>query len=211
MLSPPLGLLAEPLCAVRFPERGRKKATTLAGGGGNPKILLLDLVYAIAGLGLRGLDLETVLLGRGREEAPDRVFLPIRVFRDLGQSRPLGSPDQFQDLGALALGARRAGFLGVGGFGFRAGLGVLLRRGLCFAPLALLWLLGAPFFGLAPFFEEAFSGTTCERRLLPGYLCASSTTQIATRPSVSSVINFNGGFGWRSNPGNPPHLNTRRR
>jgi len=43
-----------------------------------------DLVHAIPGLGLRGLDLETVLLGGGREEAPDRMFLPIRGFHDLG-------------------------------------------------------------------------------------------------------------------------------
>ena len=50
-----------------------------------------------------------------------------------------------------------------------------------------------------------------KRRLLPGYLCASSITQIATRPTVSSAINFKGGFWWRSNPGNPSHLNTRRR
>jgi hypothetical protein len=42
-----------------------KKAATLAGGGGNPEILLPNLVYAIAGLGLRGFDLEAVLLGGG--------------------------------------------------------------------------------------------------------------------------------------------------
>jgi hypothetical protein len=28
-------------------------------------------------------------------------------------------------------------------------------------PLAAFWPLGAPFFVLAPFFEEAFSGATC--------------------------------------------------
>jgi hypothetical protein len=39
-------------------------------------MLLLDLVYAIAGLSLGGLDLEAVLLGGGREKAPDRMFLP---------------------------------------------------------------------------------------------------------------------------------------
>jgi len=48
--------------------------------------------------------------------------------------RPLWPPDQFQDLCALALGARRAGFLGVGGLGrLRSGFGSLLRRGLSFA------------------------------------------------------------------------------
>jgi hypothetical protein len=82
----------------------------------DPESLFLDLVYAIAGLGLRGLDLEAVLLGGGREEAPDRMFLPIRGFHNLGQARPLGPPDQPQDLCALALGARRAGFLSLGGF-----------------------------------------------------------------------------------------------
>ena len=32
-----------------------------------------------------------------------------------------------------------------------------------------------------------------KRRLLPGYLCASSTTQIATRPTVSSAIKADSG------------------
>jgi hypothetical protein len=84
------------------------------------EFLLLDLVYAIARLGLGGLDLEIVLLGGGREKAPDRMFLPIRNFHDLGQRRPSGSPDQFQDLCTFALGARRAGFLGLGGFSLLA-------------------------------------------------------------------------------------------
>src|ERR1700682_6488480 len=75
-----------------------KKAAALASGGGDPEILLPNLVYAIARLGLRGLDLEAVLLGGGREEAPDRMFLPIRSFSDLDQDRSLGPPDQFQDL-----------------------------------------------------------------------------------------------------------------
>src|SRR6202049_3304261 len=50
-----------------------KKPPTLAGGGLVPdrdlEVLLLDLVNPIAGLALRGLDLETVLLGGSREEA----------------------------------------------------------------------------------------------------------------------------------------------
>ena len=111
-----------------------KKAATLAGGGLNLASLLLDLIYAIARLGLGGLDLKAVLLGGGREEAPDAVGLPIRCFHNLGEARALGPPNQFQDLCALALGARRAGFLGVGGFGLLAGLGFLLPGGLGFAP-----------------------------------------------------------------------------
>jgi hypothetical protein len=119
------------------------------------------LVYAIARLGLRGLDLETVLLGGGRKEAPDRMFLPIRSSHNLGQARPFGPPDQFQDLCALALGAWRTGFLGRGGFALLAGLGFLLRRGFGFPALGAFLPLGAPFFWVAPFFEEAFSGATC--------------------------------------------------
>ncbi len=105
------------------------------------RFLLLSLVYAIAGLGLGGLDLEAVLLGGGREKSPDRMFLPIRGFHDLGQARPLRPPDQFQDLCALALGARRAVSLAGAGLAFLPAL--------------------APFFWLAPFFEEVFSGATC--------------------------------------------------
>jgi hypothetical protein len=53
---------------------GRKKAAALASGDGNPKVLLPNLVYAIAGLGLRGLDLETVLLGGRGEETRIECF-----------------------------------------------------------------------------------------------------------------------------------------
>jgi hypothetical protein len=77
------------------------------------------------------------------------MFLPIRGFRDLGEARPLGPPDQFQDLCALALGARRAGFLSPGGFGLLGSLGFLLRETLALPPLVAFWPLGAPFFGLA--------------------------------------------------------------
>jgi hypothetical protein len=115
-------------------NRAVKKTAALASGGGNPEILLLDLVYAIAGFGLGRLDLEAVLLGGGRQKAPDRVFLPIRGFHDLGEAGSFGPADQRQDFRALALGARRAGVLGVGGFGgLLAGLSFLLRRGLGFA------------------------------------------------------------------------------
>jgi len=41
-------------------------------------ILFLDLVDAVAGIGLRGLDLEAVLLGGGGKKAPDAVrFMPM--------------------------------------------------------------------------------------------------------------------------------------
>jgi hypothetical protein len=52
-----------------------RKAATLAGGGLNLELLLFDLIDPIARLGLGGLDLEAVLLGGGREEAPDAVRL----------------------------------------------------------------------------------------------------------------------------------------
>jgi hypothetical protein len=64
-----------------------KKPPTLASGGLNsdlnPELLFLDLIYAVAGLGLRGFDLEAVLLGGGREEAPDAMGKPIRGFLGL--------------------------------------------------------------------------------------------------------------------------------
>src|SRR5260370_30299957 len=79
--------------------------------------------------------LRPCFFGRGREKTPNRMFLPIRGFHDLGQSRSLGPPDQFQDLCAFALGARRASFFSLDGFGL---------------------LAVAPFFGaaaLAPFLD----------------------------------------------------------
>jgi hypothetical protein len=42
----------------------------------DPESLLLDLVNPIASLGLRGLDLEAVLLRGRREKAPYAVRLP---------------------------------------------------------------------------------------------------------------------------------------
>ncbi len=50
--------------------RGRRPVEKL-----DPECLPFDLVDAIAGLRLRGLDLEAVLLGGGREEAPHAVGL----------------------------------------------------------------------------------------------------------------------------------------
>ena len=102
-----------------------------------------------------------MLLGGGREKAPDAVRLPIRGLLDLGQGRPLGPPDHFQDLGPLALGARRAGVLGRGGLAsFFPTLAAFFGAALAL-PFAALWQLGAPFFWVVPFFGEAFSGATC--------------------------------------------------
>jgi hypothetical protein len=88
------------------------------------------------------------------------MFLPIRGFHDLGQGRPFGPRNQFQNLCALALGAWRAGVLGLGGLGFLAGLGLLLRRGLGFA-LGGFLALGRALLRAGTFFEEAFCGATC--------------------------------------------------
>src|SRR5580700_681028 len=43
----------------------------------------------------------------------------------------------------------------------RAGLAAFFAVALALARLAVFWPLGAPFFRVAPFFEEAFSGATC--------------------------------------------------
>src|ERR1039458_1211294 len=64
---------------------------------------------------------------------------------------------------ALLLSAR-----GMGACFARAGLDAFLLAGadffgaaaLALPPLAVFWLLGAPFFWLAPFFEDPFSGAT---------------------------------------------------
>src|SRR5262249_34277126 len=109
----------------------QKKPPTLAGSGlvagARRKALIFGLIQAVArhvARGLRSLDLA---LGGSREEPAHAVGLPIRVLHDLGQRRALGPSDQLQDLRALALRARGAGFLG-GGFGRPlAGLGILFR------------------------------------------------------------------------------------
>ena len=116
-------------------------------------LLFADRVAALAGLILQRFDLEPVLLGGGGEEASDAVGLPGNRFHNLGQSRPLGPPDQRQDLRALALRARLSDRLGADGPGY-------FFEGAFFPPLAVFWPLGAPFFGLAPFFEDALSGAT---------------------------------------------------
>src|SRR5438477_2108108 len=70
-----------------FSRTGKRKAADPRGRrlvvGLDPECLPLDLVNAIAGFGLRGLDLEPVLLCGGREETAYAVGLPIRGLHDL--------------------------------------------------------------------------------------------------------------------------------
>jgi len=135
----------------RHPRRWRR--------GARPP-LLLDLVDPIAGLVLRGLDVDVVLFAGGGDEAAHAVRLPIRGRPDLGQGRALGVQSA-PGSSPLAVGVRRCCLLGMCGLsGLLVGLGLLLRRGCRGLPLAGLWRLGAACFGLAPFFEEAFSGAT---------------------------------------------------
>jgi hypothetical protein len=90
------------------------------------------------------------------------VRLPIRGLLDLCQRRPFGPSDQFQDLGTLALSARGVlASLAGAGLAFLPALASFLGAALILPPLAAFWPLGAPFFWVAPFFEEAFSGATC--------------------------------------------------
>ena len=79
-----------------------------------PKLLFLDVVHPIATLILRGLDLQIMLFGRAGQEAAHAVRLPAGSLPDLGQGGSLRPPDQCQDLGALALGARCGGLLRAG-------------------------------------------------------------------------------------------------
>ena len=78
----------------------RKKGTTLVEimdkMGWQKHTVRGFMAGAMKKAGLRGLDLEAVLLRGRREKAPDAVRLPIRGLPDLGQGRarvaPLGRP-----------------------------------------------------------------------------------------------------------------------
>src|ERR1700674_2842554 len=61
-------------------------------GAGN-RSLLRDLVGALSGLALRGLDLAAVLLGGGGDEAADAVSLPLGGLHDLGKRGAFGASD----------------------------------------------------------------------------------------------------------------------
>ena len=65
--------------------RGRRPRSRL-----DLEYLLLDLIYAIAGFRLRGLDLQAMLPGGGREETPDRVGLPIGGLLGVDKQMHLG-------------------------------------------------------------------------------------------------------------------------
>jgi hypothetical protein len=112
----------------------------------NRASLLLDLVDPIAGLSLRGLDLEAMLLGGGREEAPDRMFLPAVTFIISARLAPLGRPISsriFAPLlsarGVLAFSLARAAFAG-----FLPALASFFGEASALPPLAGFWPLGAP-------------------------------------------------------------------
>src|ERR1022692_3696415 len=129
-------------CCSRSTLRTIKKPPPSRAAAWEPgEPLLRDLVSALAGLVLSGLDLERVLLGGCGEESPNAVRLPVGRLHDLGQGRSLGPSDQRQDLRAFALGAGRAGFLGAGGpvslLGPLGGCGRLLRGGCLLGRLGL--------------------------------------------------------------------------
>ncbi len=71
--------------------------------------LLRNLVSPLARVVLRGLDLNAVLLGGGRDEPPDAVRLPIGSLHNFRESGTLRAGDHVQDFRALALGARAGG------------------------------------------------------------------------------------------------------
>jgi hypothetical protein len=142
--------------------QAKMPAAAEAGRADGPEgMLLIDLVNAIAGFSFCGFDPEPMLLGGGRQEAPDAVRLPIGRLHDLGQSRSLGPPDQFQDFRAL-LSARGMlpSFAGAGLAAFLLTLASFFGLALAFPRWAALWPWGAPFFWLAPFFERTRSGAT---------------------------------------------------
>ena len=109
----------------------------------------------------------------------------LGTLHNLGQSGPvlpLEHGDYLGRLGALA-GTLSLGLRGFRGrFGGLPSLGGLSAGGaLGLAPLALLWPLGAFFLGLAPFFEEAFSGAT----VAP---CAATAAAVSVVAAFSVVI-----------------------
>src|ERR1039458_8873666 len=106
----------------------------------------------------------------------------FRRSRTLAVLLPSRAPLAF---GVAALAAFLAGatFLG------------LAAAALGFPPLALFWLLGAPFLVLAPFFEVPFPGATCAP-------CAATAAEGAVLAAVSVVIfvlfSFSVGAGSRN-------------
>lgn len=81
------------------PQKSPQRARAAARGYIDHEYLLLDLVHAVAGFALRGLDLHRVLFGGGRGETADAMGLPVTGPHHLGQGRPLGPSDQRQEVG----------------------------------------------------------------------------------------------------------------
>ena len=148
-----------------------------------PAFLLFEPVHALPSIVLRRRDLDPALLAGSGEKPTDAVRLPVRRLHDLRQGRTLGSADQFQDLGTLALGTRCLRFLLGGGLRRLVRLGRFLGGG-GLGSLALFLPLGA-FFSL---FEAAFVGAT-------GAPCSATA-------AVSEVLasNFGGGQDVVSKP-----------
>jgi hypothetical protein len=95
--------------------KAAKKSRHLRRWRPQSSILLLDLVYAIAGLGLVDSILRPCFLAAVERKLRIECFCQSVAFTISARVAHLGAPDQFKDLCALALGARRAGFLGVAG------------------------------------------------------------------------------------------------
>src|SRR5579883_3416096 len=98
---------------------------------GRQRVLLSELVDAVAGLVFGGFDL--VLFAGGGDEAAHAVGLPLGGLHDLGERGAGWAGHQIEDLRALALGARLLFDLG-GLVGGRGAFGVFLAR-----RRALLW------------------------------------------------------------------------
>src|SRR5947209_17536853 len=73
-------------------QKSRQPSRAAARGCGSIRIaLLLDLTDTLASFGLRGLDLEPVLLGSRREKPPDAACQPV-AFMISARLAPFGRP-----------------------------------------------------------------------------------------------------------------------
>src|ERR1035441_2699310 len=92
-------------------------------------------------------------------------------------------PDRFSRSRTLAVlvPSRTPSAFGFAAFLARAAFFGLAAAALGFPPLALFWLLGAPFLVLAPFFEVPFPGATCAP-------CAATAAEVSVLAAFSVVI-----------------------